>query len=321
MELEIFQTKFAPAKRRLSNIFAWDKYVYVFGGSDGGDYNPELKKMYKFHIFDQIWTEVKDTNTPSQRSSASLAQSKDKIYLFGGYSFEYSSETNDIFEFSCLKNEWKKIPHKNGPSGRYSHSSCIIDDNMYVYGGSFTNITINNEIWKFNIPNSTWERIIPKGKQPKSAYGHTCVSYNGSMYVFGGCIDYKASNKVFEYNPKLNTYQEIITRGDLPCVRYEQAMVLFQSKFFIYGGNHQNLNEVYKDFFEFDIETGIWKKFNFKNSYSMCLFNGTLLNDSIYFFGGSDENEQYRNTFSRVKLTLPCTIFQFSKSFSDIIIN
>ena len=45
--------------------------------------------------------------------------------------------------------EWNKIePIKNEPTKRTLHSSCIVDDNMYVFGGKSINSLLSQKVKK-----------------------------------------------------------------------------------------------------------------------------------------------------------------------------
>ena len=51
-------------------------------------------------------------------------------------------------------------------SPRYHHSSCYVDDSMYIFGGCISPSTAYNDLWRFDMNSKKWHRIIAEGTLP-----------------------------------------------------------------------------------------------------------------------------------------------------------
>lgn len=112
--------------------------MYIFGGSNG---EVPLGDMFAFNFNTKNWTKIMGKgDVPSAREGHSFVSLLDKyIFLFGGWNGK--TIYNDCFLFDCDAKTWSKIDNKNSdeledePSPRDSHSTVLINDSIYVFGG------------------------------------------------------------------------------------------------------------------------------------------------------------------------------------------
>ncbi|XP_063617473.1 F-box only protein 42-like [Cydia splendana] len=91
-----------------------------------------------------------------------------------------------VGEFNIL---WKKIaPTDLLPTitRRFSHAACILDNNMYIFGGCTTNATSFNDLWRFDLSKRQWVRPLATGTYPVPKAYTSMVSYKDFLIVFGG---------------------------------------------------------------------------------------------------------------------------------------
>lgn len=125
--------------------------IYIFGGrmdSGGARFTGESfysNDLFSFNIQTKTWTMLKpDTSNqsdnaaePSGRRSHSSIAYKNKIVIFGGFQENLHKHFNDLHQFDTDKMEWSLIkPSGIEPSPRRRHSCCVINDLMFIFGGT-----------------------------------------------------------------------------------------------------------------------------------------------------------------------------------------
>lgn len=82
--------------------------------------------------------------------------------------------------------EWKRIEtqgaQKPGPLSH--HSSVVVGDKMYLYGGSGPRSKAQMELdmptlWSLDLKSYRWEALIARGEVPLGRDDHTAVVYDG----------------------------------------------------------------------------------------------------------------------------------------------
>ncbi|KAM3138447.1 hypothetical protein pb186bvf_009533 [Paramecium bursaria] len=81
---------------------------------------------------------------------------------------------------------WNKIKQENqGPSQRWGHSSVIIDEKLYIFGG-FIDSKYYNELHQFDFESKQWDRLETYGQIPKPRSNHIMFNYQGKILIHGG---------------------------------------------------------------------------------------------------------------------------------------
>uniref|UniRef100_A0A1I8EW34 Kelch domain-containing protein family protein n=1 Tax=Wuchereria bancrofti TaxID=6293 RepID=A0A1I8EW34_WUCBA len=87
--------------------------------------------------------------SPAHRVGHSAVEYKGKIYLWGGFCHEIGVYCSKMYCFDPEERTWSVIPCASSqatarekhtavgdiPRARMSHTACVIDDKMYVFGG------------------------------------------------------------------------------------------------------------------------------------------------------------------------------------------
>jgi len=194
-----------------------------------------------------------------------------------------------------------------------SHSMVVIDDNMYVFGG-----TASNKFYKINT-NGILEEIPLNGdstNKPSARYGHSMVAIESNIYIFGGNdeIDFDDFYKI-DTTTFVSTKIELIPTGGIadnkPSVRYKHSMVAIDSNIYIYGGYNNLENNFLDDFYKIDTTTYNSTKINLiptygnadnkpsaKSGHSMV-----AIESNIYIFGGYTYGVGYRDHLYKIDTT------------------
>jgi len=117
---------------------------------------------------------------------------KGRAYIFGGkYLDDNGMEivANNDMEIIILPSsgiestDYKKITSGNdAPCPRYGHSAVVIDDNIFIYGGSNdldgTPVDEPGLVWNFDTTTSHWTKLMPSSKSslPSTRHLHASVA-------------------------------------------------------------------------------------------------------------------------------------------------
>jgi hypothetical protein len=85
-------------------------------------------------------------------------------------------------------------------SKRFYHSSTIVRDHVYVFGGKDYVIFLN-ELWDFNLETGKFALVDNLGGfSPSPRGGHVAVVYRDSLIIFGGTYNEQLLyNDMYEY--------------------------------------------------------------------------------------------------------------------------
>ena len=84
---------------------------------------------------------------------------------------------------------WSKvIPSIPWPLARRRHSSAVIGQRLFVFGGELSDGTSSNELWMFDTITKYWLQVaVTSDVAPLPVFGHTLTAVNSShLYVIGG---------------------------------------------------------------------------------------------------------------------------------------
>ncbi|XP_026726926.1 F-box only protein 42 [Trichoplusia ni] len=91
-----------------------------------------------------------------------------------------------VGEFNIL---WKNIAATDMVptiTKRFSHAACVLENNMYIFGGCTTNATSFNDLWRFDLSVRQWVRPLATGTYPVPKAYTSMVHYKDGLIVFGG---------------------------------------------------------------------------------------------------------------------------------------
>lgn len=141
----------SPPSRCAHSMVYYNHCLYLFGGeiSQAEQFN-HYKDLWKFHIKEQQWEELKPAKAvgshPTARSGQVSVVWKNYMILFGGF-FEANKETprwyNDVYVFNLQTETWLDVPHSKlavRPEPRSACNAAVIGDDVVIHGG-FSKLT------------------------------------------------------------------------------------------------------------------------------------------------------------------------------------
>ena len=186
------------------------------------------------------WTLLKSKDENSalllKRSSHTINQIGNKLFIFGGEEEPRVAIDSNLLSFDLIKQEWSVLDAtENSPSQRLAHSSCVLGDKLYIFGGRCgvdMEDTSFNDLYEFDSSSNKWTKYNEEnnGVWPEKRSYHTMAALNNKIYIFGGCsTNHGRLNDLFEFDleirkwTKLNSCEDIKGRGGSALVAFESS--------------------------------------------------------------------------------------------------
>ena len=242
-----------------------------------------LKKKFERHYLALNISKLSIAFKPSSRIDFSISKLGNKVYLYGGVS---SKIFNEFWIFNIEKNKWNQIEitQKDDPTARKGHTSIIIKDMLFIYGGEIPKERPYEDLIIYNITtNKFFYPKIPIKKKINQRIGHICVGTNQTFLIQGG-MDARThfiENTAFFYNIVGNYWQKLDCIGQpLPFRIYHcAAMVNYYAK---------SSSGSYGFYFPpDDYQEGSVRK---------------IRHEGIYIFGGINDKKNYTNDLFIIKI-------------------
>ncbi|KYO20664.1 tip elongation aberrant protein 1-like [Alligator mississippiensis] len=111
---------------------------------------------------------------------------KGKIYLFGGCSTQEAEEClPGVHSFDLSSLTWQKIKTTGVAPRTLRHSSAVVGENIYVYGGVHYGKTVD-DLYMFSTVSLNWTPVKTTGPAPGARSGHAFATVGQLIYMFGG---------------------------------------------------------------------------------------------------------------------------------------
>ncbi|KAG2655086.1 hypothetical protein PVAP13_1NG552300 [Panicum virgatum] len=160
------------------------------------------------------------------------------------------------------------------PSARYKHAAQVVQDKLYVVGGSRNGRSLS-DVQVFDFRTFTWSALNPTrdsnqlnlennatgGSFPALA-GHSLVKWkNNLVVVAGNTRSLSSSNKVSVWliDVETNSWSAVDTYGKVPTARGGQSVSLLGSRLLMFGGE-DNKRRLLNDIHILDLETMMWEE-------------------------------------------------------------
>lgn len=176
--------------------------MYIFGGWDGLVQNDHF---HSFNFVTSTWTKITSELMPLPRCSHSVAvsDSRNTMYIFGGYGGQSRSYLNDIWAYDFEKQVWAELPSfGNVPSPRSRMRMVEWEGKLFIFGG-WDKVTHFEDLFQYDIDTNVWIKLEIGGSQDgsfKIGQHSMCVHHN-ILYIFGGYNAKlrKSTNDLYSY--------------------------------------------------------------------------------------------------------------------------
>ena len=253
----------------------------------------ELEKIRKMNKFERHYLSLKIVKKingfkPNSRVDFSITKFGNKIYLFGGVS---SKIYNELWTYNIDTNKWDKIIYdeKEEPIPRKGHTSVIIKNTIFIFGGETTKDATYEDLVTYNIIlNKFYYPKISKKRKINQRKGHIMIGTNQTFLIQGG-IDLRTStleNSAYIYNIIDNYWERLDYRGKpLPYRAYHCCTMV-----------SSYMNHTLSAYTFYSLPDDISDEVKSKIRY-----------EGIYIFGGINEKKMYCNDLFILKTgNRPC---------------
>lgn len=185
--------------------------LYLFGGQLENDVFADLYyfELNTFKSPKARWEVVEPVNNfgPPPLTNHSVAVHKTKMYVFGGV---YNNErvSNDLWCYDAAVNKWTQIPTTGAvPLPVNEHSSCIVGDKLFIYGGNDFSGVIYNTLHVLDLRTFVWRKLADGtlfGPGPRCGHSMSYLPKQNKIIIMGGDKnDYVVSDET-----NMETYEE-----------------------------------------------------------------------------------------------------------------
>lgn len=168
--------------------------LYLFGGQLENDVFNDLFffELNSFKSPKASWTLVAPLNNfkPPPLTNHSMSVYKNKIYIFGGV---YNNErvSNDLWVFDADEERWTQVETTGTvPLPVNEHSSCIVNDKLYIYGGNDFSGVIYSSLYVLDLNTLVWfklkEAAEENGPGPRCGHSMTFLPKYNKLVIMGG---------------------------------------------------------------------------------------------------------------------------------------
>jgi hypothetical protein len=188
------------------------------------------------------WTRVFNEG-PQQRRYHTMTYDSDSkhIWMFGGYIFNGSARTNQLWKWSTVSGQWTMMSPPSSPSAREGVAMVYDPANQKLVAfGGYTGAAYLNELWSYSVVSGTWNQLTPTGGPP-TIRGYMPGVYmpaSGTMLVYGGYNGSTRPNELWEYKISTNTWRQITWAGTPSAGRSDHIAICqtVSGSMIIHGG-------------------------------------------------------------------------------------
>lgn len=205
----------------------------------GGGYKGSINYVDILHLETLHWAQSPPTTLPGSREYHTAVTYKNYMVVFAGFQINHVRlYFNDLLFLNLSNMEWFQIPGEGDvPPARSGHSACVIDDSMFVFGGSnemdHTHVKYFNDLHRLDLTTMKW-KLLNTGVVPSKRCDAAIVATpEGWIHLSGGfneqgkiCSDLWTWNQSYWYNRYF----------DIPSPRFQHSMLYSKSGLYFYGG-------------------------------------------------------------------------------------
>ncbi|XP_074923621.1 kelch domain-containing protein 3-like isoform X3 [Chelonoidis abingdonii] len=308
----------SPSPRHGHALTMAGNIAFVFGGcsiyNTFDDQRTYFNDFYMLTITltDLTWERIPhDGHIPCAREGHTLCVVRGKIYLFGGCSTPDAKEClPGVYSFDLSSLTWQKVKTNGIAPQTLRHSSAVIGENIYVYGGVHYGKAVD-DLYMFSTVSLSWTPVKTTGSAPGARSGHAFATVGQVIYMFGGCSGENIyCTDVHALDTALLTWHHCGVKGEIPSGRTHHTFTAHHDKdIYLFGGIYESKdgNKTPKnDVMKLSLAKMKWKMPLYVGIPPACRHNHVafILHSHLYIFGGMNEEEEL-NDIMGMKLINP----------------
>ena len=194
----VYEKSYRPTLRNSHNVCHDSKHrtLYLFGGRSKGGCNNHLYHLSQSKL-DSGWRAFDNLkgDIPPPRKNSAMGYCASYLYLFGGNGHAKKGESllADFYAFNISTESWMNLKTRGDvPSPRDRHSLSVIDNQIYIFGGSSSSgkggEEFLNDLYVHDPKTSTWTQIhfAADSPRPEPRYEHCAAAMGNYLVVSSG---------------------------------------------------------------------------------------------------------------------------------------
>ena len=228
--------------RSLHSLRLVNDKIYIHGGGVRGMKRWDIVSSEVEDIEVEFGTGLSWNVVKRWGDSLEFHERSSSLLMFGG------DGSDAVVSFNVERRKWERIEAKGTPPrSRKRHSSCIVGDEMYVYGGMPTenHPGYYSDLFVFHVgPYPTWTRLVEEHRVGR--FGASISYVQGRLVIYGGkrkmhFLDARESLMVFDLRRKRFIHDEdILVTGEIEPRRLQRAIVRGNQILLIGGKNGED---------------------------------------------------------------------------------
>ncbi|XP_071732945.1 acyl-CoA-binding domain-containing protein 6-like [Rutidosis leptorrhynchoides] len=198
--------------------------------------------------------------------------------------------------------QWVSLPVVGPqPSARYKHGAVVIDEKLYIFGGS-RNGRYLSDVQELDLRHLSWSTFKLKTQSESDSIkdvkllealpptsGHSMLKWGNKLLILGGHSKDSSDTVTVHYIDLEACVSGIMeATGNIPVARGGQSVTLVGSKLIMFGGEDKN-RRLLNDVNVLDLETMIWNVAETKQTPPAPRFDHTAavhVDRYLQIFGG-----------------------------------
>lgn len=203
------------------------------------------------------WINIENQNPFSPRNGHTMTKFHDRIYIIGGFNYEFRF-LEDVWVLNPKSSEgWKCILSSAPWDSREGHQTVVFRDSLWIFGGKTISGALN-DIWTSQ-DGINWEEAVPSSPWSRRCF-HNVQLYNGKLWLIAGSSSTDFANH--DMYVSKNGIEWELYDNNLPFTpRFGSGGVVFDNKLWLIGGSSAKELEFYNDIWWFT-EKDEWNKFS-----------------------------------------------------------
>jgi N-acetylneuraminic acid mutarotase len=201
---------------------------------------------------------------------------------------------------SCCNQNFNRRENTMEHKKRHGHSSCFINNHLYIFGGLVTDSndptieTDSNECLIYNTTTHQWNKLLSK----YHSHFHSAVNYqNRYMIVFGGRHNVNGFfNTTVVFDTLTEEWNIMNSIGEVPCARYGHKCIVLNDEMYLFGGI-DNMGFDCNDLYALNLVNKKWKKIELIGNVPSGRYHFImeLIESKLIVFGGTSSKHKYLN--------------------------
>ncbi len=202
------------------------------------------------------------------------------FYVVSGRSSGFIT-TADVERYRFCEKEctgtWESITTL--PEGRAWACSVVVNNEIYVIGGSDMEQTPTQTVYKYDPGTQTWTL---RSALPEPLFLHGCAWDGTSIHVVGGWNGVEPTNRHFVYNPVLDAWSEL---NPIPFSVMGHALEFANGNLYLCGGFLSQTQTASNECYVWDESTDTWSLAGFQLQLKRWRVGSTADGSKIYIIG------------------------------------